>query len=472
MVVNYKDKLDLQKAFNTQRTFERFGYFYPQKAKDKISLNCVDCGKEGQLDTCDFFTRIKKKDYSCKSCMAKKWQNDKYAHGYEELLNKISSYSITETFTLFGYRYPIKTLDKIVVLCSLCGNKDQHSTGEFLSSWGDRDYYHCKRCRAKAAFEGRKENMYKGRDEYWLDPENRDKVRQRALSEHDIRSARMTASNKNKAVLKKRASSYVVADAKISGYEPLLCFFFKTLNINYIPQWKPAKFSYDVYLPAHKIVIEFDGITYHHSDPALGIFSASERQIRKSKYLADNFSSHTLIRLSELEFYTHFWLFKTFHSFIPKYKKDISMENSDRITVGRWATVFNTLKQRCDCAAHFHFAFKFEGIIVGVAAVVCINNIHAVKCWTLPGLRGTAVNLLKSHFKVPLTIENDGVLDESLEGEIILEKQVTHYKSELSGGFIAADIFQRSLFGKPAGSLIEAFKLQPRVSTIATLLLK
>lgn len=472
VTVDYKSKLDVQKAFNSQRTFERFGYFYPQKARDKISLNCVLCGKEGQLDNCDFFSRIKKREYTCKSCMAKKWQNEKYANGYEDTLKKIACYNLDETSRLFGYSYPLKTLDKIVVTCTLCGVCDSHYMGEFLSSWGHRDYYHCKSCRAKNEFGARRENFHKGRDEYWLDPENRDKVRQRALSEHDLRSARMTEMNKSKEFRKNKAKRYVHAVGKISGYESLLYYLFQTINIEYVPQWKPDKFSYDIYLPKQKLIIEFDGITYHHTNPTLGIFSRSERQRKKDEFIADNFKSHTLIRLSELEFYTHFWLLKTFHKFIPKYDLTLSMEQTNRETVGRWATVFNTLKQRCDCAGHFHFAFKYKDVIVGVAAVILINKIHAVKCWTLPMLREPALLLLRSHFNAPITLENDLILDGLLAGETIHEKGTTHYYSEISGGIIAKDIFQRSLFGRPIEKLIEPFKLEPRSSIIYTMLIR
>ena len=38
---------------------------------------------------------------------------------------------------------------------------------------------------------------------------------------------------------------------------------------------RPAKGTgyYDIYLPKQKLIIEFDGITYHHTNPTLGIFS-------------------------------------------------------------------------------------------------------------------------------------------------------------------------------------------------------
>lgn len=470
--LGYDEKLNQQKTFNKQRTFDIFGYFYPIRSSDRIIINCAKCKKEGQLTTNEFLDRNRFKEYECRSCGSIKTEPDMVSEKYEESLKLMTGYCVESTKNKFGYEYPIKYTDEIIILCDQCKVKTTYGVGDLLRSWKDKKYYRCKKCRAKDGYMQRKDNMSIGRDYYWAIEENRDKVRQRALAESDTRRNRMIALNKSDKLKRIRAQSYIHNLGSMSKNEILLYYFFNALNVDFIPQWKPDKYKYDLYLPTHKLVIEYDGIMYH--DTELGKYSRPKTQILKDNYIKECYSDHKLLRLSELEFYTYQWLLNTFSYLLPNYsEKNIDIKETNRDEIRCWATVFNCLKQRCDCAGHQHFLFQTsEGFKVGMAVVVQNNGINAVKCWALPNLRKRILTILKDHIREPITIENDSILNEHLEGQIIKVKDVVHYMSDLSGGIIAQDIFQRSLFGRPVESLISPFKLHPCPATISTLLIE
>ncbi len=72
----------------------------------------------------------------------------------------------------------------------------------------------------------------------------------------------------------------------------------KTLGIEYIPQYRIKSYLYDIYLPNHKTLIEYDGWHWHFSEWAIAQTDSIERMAIKDE-LAIN-AGFTLIRLKGL----------------------------------------------------------------------------------------------------------------------------------------------------------------------------
>lgn len=154
------------KGINKTKTIEFYGTL-PKRGRDKIVLVC-ECGGEASYAIADAELRYLDKPYRCRKCSKKGLDTI----DYKNRLKNYSEYSPEKTFEKFGYLYPKRSLNKVIVICRDCNVAEACVLADLLR----RDNHRCKKCRAKAGFEHRREAIFKARNEYWSNSDNRKKA--------------------------------------------------------------------------------------------------------------------------------------------------------------------------------------------------------------------------------------------------------------------------------------------------------
>ena len=111
--INWEERLLGTEKFGFSKTDTQnhFGYTYPKKSKDKISLKCNKCFGITSWEAGDFYNRIVKhgKIYSCRSC--KKFTLDEIQQQIDKIFGE-GLITIAPNQVYAGIRKPLKFIDR------------------------------------------------------------------------------------------------------------------------------------------------------------------------------------------------------------------------------------------------------------------------------------------------------------------------------------------------------------------------
>jgi len=462
--MNYQSRLDLYETYNAQRTLERFGYLYPTRPKEKVSLNCANCKKEGQLTVNGFLS--KKKTYLCRSCGALQREAVRYNINWEERCKTIEGYDSVKTEDMYGYKYPQRSNDLVCVRCE-CQIESHQPIIEF---WRRKKRYQCKICISKQEFSKRKENMFAARDKFWSKDENRKWASDLAKTQ-EHRKTVMEKNNQNLDFQKKRRAGYAKNETEIkqkqseasknmwaerydemcqhtketaplraeklkarmedpvvrSHYsnkaketwenpeyvkkqkkawteerkealrernkspemlakvntrvntteEVLLRYFFESLGIKVIPSHTIKYYVFDLYLPSLNILIEFDGLRWHHPDYVEGNAKSNiARDKSKTTYIQKYHPELTLIRINENALYQKGYLESKFQHLLKEQTfsfKDVSIQEVDNKTALIFLTLFH-YKENQRAAPGMKIGAYLDGKLIGLAVYSSVSR--------------------------------------------------------------------------------------------------
>jgi hypothetical protein len=458
MTINYALKLAPFKVFNSQRTFERYGYHYPARAKDKISLSCL-CGREGQLSVNDFFTRIKKKgEYTCASCGALARE---YTIDWKTRLSGVDEYAKETTIETFGYEYPKRSTDLVCRRCS-CGKIVKQEAGEFWR-YCNKDYK-CKLCAAKDGFTLRKEKMFQARDEFWSKDENRqwasdlaksreqhiirneafEKARKKGYEaklpeikkkqseaskrlwaeQHDVMQAHAKAtgparaeklkenmkdplvrsyysqkgkenwespeyrakqkeawtSERKQKLIARNKSPEMLAKLNCirnSSEEFLLRYFFESLDVKCVPDYVIGHYVVDIFLPSLSLLIEFDGLRWHHPDYSVNVGNSKLGHDRaKTTYIKKYHPELTLFRLNETSLYQKGFLEQTFQHLLEEKVfsfAEVDLREVDNTEALKFLTLFH-YKENQKAAPGLKVGAYLDNKLIGIAVYSSVGR--------------------------------------------------------------------------------------------------
>lgn len=459
--MDYSPRLETQPSYNPQRTLERFGYEYPTKPKEKVSLNCIGCNVEGQLTVNDFLTRLKRKGvYRCRACGALEREKEKYTIDWKDRCDQIVGYNVQDTREHYGYDYPSRSTDKVSVCCN-CGTDSHQEVSEFWRKFKKGERYTCKPCMAKQEFSKRQDAMFKARDEFWSKEENKQRASEVARSQphraevmrlnnsnEEFRARRDEAASKPEVIkkqsdaskklwegrydemrsyaqqtvkvrsekLKKRMEdplvrSYYSEKGKENWEKPeyiakqkeawtperkqrliernkspemlaklnksrnsteefLIRYFLDSLDIEYIPDYVLGPYVFDIFLPNLAMLIEFDGMKWHHPDYVEGRAKTNIRRDKsKTTYVKNQHPELSLMRLNETGLYQKGFLEQKFQAHIKE--RDFSFPDIEiREVENKEALQFLTLfhyKENQRAASGLKLGAYLDDKLIGIA---------------------------------------------------------------------------------------------------------
>lgn len=160
----WNERLPYLVSYSKELTIERFGE--PLLSTDRVILTCCDCGCTGEATVATATTYFFNRPYRCRSCGCKKRKTVDW-----EARLKGLGFLPEKTLSRYGYEYPEKSCQNIVLTCSVC-NVDIESSVEGYWRRRAREIK-CKTCTAR-------ENIAKGcgkgseaLKEFWSKEENR-----------------------------------------------------------------------------------------------------------------------------------------------------------------------------------------------------------------------------------------------------------------------------------------------------------
>jgi len=355
--IDWKYRCSLIEGYDATVTDETYGYEYPHRSGDTVCVKC-GCGSISHQPITEFLR--KKERYRCKICMSKQ----EFSLRQEAMFkardiywdDDVNKQKASETAKTQPHRSEgMKRL-----------NKD-HDFLEKRRKGYDINRTEIKQAQSEASkklWETRYEEMTEHTrltapdraiklKERMQDPlvrsfysekgkenwENPDYVRKQKESWTDERKEVLRERNRSPEMLAK------VNAVRASTEEHLLHYFFTSLNIEVIPSYVLGYYVFDLYLPTLNILIEFDGMKWHHPDYVEGrALSNIARDKSKTTYVQRHHPNLKLHRINENALYQKGYLELEFSRLLNKVEfsfNEIVLKEVDHKTAVLFLTLFH-----------------------------------------------------------------------------------------------------------------------------------
>lgn len=292
----------------------------PDGSVSHLYITCPICGSD-RVVSCDsmkqYFYRKKPDPFNCSSCKIKKrWQDPEYRKK-SSIANKNSavssssriSESVKSLWSTSEYRSKRRPRKEKKLLTPEQRSSLQSEKSKKL--WSDPNY---RATMMKACTEEFRAKQSENSKEIWKNPDFREKVKSRWKDESllssyserskelfknpDFRSKWEQKTWSDPSYKEKIASgiSSFLSSGKDSSLERVTQEILTSLGVDWERQHRIGPYSFDLYVPSEKILIECQG-EYWHSLP-----EAKSRDSSKFKYIDEYFPNYRVLYLHERDF--------------------------------------------------------------------------------------------------------------------------------------------------------------------------